>query len=60
MVRRAYAANTTAESTAATVAMEILIGRRKATRPAKNKKSDVCRSRGMISTTVCILKRFSP
>jgi hypothetical protein len=51
---------TTARMTIATAVMAGFTGMRKATRPAKKRRRDTWRSRGIISTTVCIWNLFKP
>ncbi|KAJ7937010.1 hypothetical protein B0H13DRAFT_1853075 [Mycena leptocephala] len=56
-VRRQYIAATVAKSAAATAAIAKLIGSKKAMTLAKKKKSDKCRRKGMMSTTLIVQVR---
>lgn len=60
IVSEEYAADTMTSSAAETAIMIVLTGKRKATRPAKKKISDACRSSGISSTTACMLNLFRP
>jgi hypothetical protein len=55
-----YAAVTSSSIAAQITVMTLFTGMRNATRPAKNKRRDVCRRSGIMSTTTCILNRFMP
>jgi hypothetical protein len=37
-----------------------LTGSRKAMRPAKKRRREACKRKGIVSTMVCIRKRFNP
>jgi hypothetical protein len=59
-VSTVYAAVTSSRIAAQIAAMVLFTGMRNATRPAKNKRRDVCRRSGIMSTTACTLNRFMP
>jgi hypothetical protein len=60
MVRATYTNVTIARMAAATTTIAEFIGNKNATRPAKNRSRDMCKRRGMRSTTACMRKSLRP